>query len=82
LRTRASAASLGGKQLLFFGFVQGPVDTISQGLSTAHKHGEGPEPLVATEDLLPVVGVANIVDTYVVYTFLVQVLDGCLVVQG
>ena len=58
-----------------------PVNTISKGLSTTGKHGERPQPWISAEDLVEIILTTDIKLTLITLTFLVQVLNGCLIVK-
>ena len=59
--------------------VGGPINSITKRLSTSAEDREGPEPLVASENLLPILLVANVVERLVRLSFHLQVFNGRLV---
>ena len=62
--------------------VSGPVDTIAKGLTTAAKNWEGPQELVATKDLLPILLARNVIQTLVCISFHLKILNRGLVREG
>jgi hypothetical protein len=58
---------------------RGPVDAVANRLSTAAEDGEGIQPGVVAEDLLPVFGVADIVYALEGFAEFIEIFDRCFV---
>ena len=59
-----------------------PINSVAKRLSTAAEDREGPEPLVASENLLPILLVTNVVERLVRLSLHLQVFNGRLVGKG
>lgn len=67
------------RQLLLLTLHRQPVYAVALGLAAAAEDGEGVEPGVDAEDLLPIFIWPNIINTLERLALLVQILNGCLV---
>ena len=59
-----------------------PINSVAKRLSTAAEDREGPEPLIASENLLPILLVTNVVERLVRLSLHLQVFNGRLVGKG
>ena len=59
-----------------------PIDAVTDRLSAAQKHWEGPNPWIRPENLSPVIPLSNVILAHVRLALLIQVFNCCLVFKG